>query len=544
MDESTVILKSCDGTSIPVRISEVGKSRLIKGMLELLKDDKPADQKEVDLPNVNEDQLKIVTDWMKNNEDSDVLKVTMETLLSVIAASNYLDIQELLEEACKSVAYLAKSKTPGEMHALFHNPTMKSSVSEGETQYSDAPVLRRTSSPKSSVSEDHFGMIEAEVYEGIDTSLHKKSHHRSIKNRCENCITEFMGRKYEVDDLKTCSRCKLMRYCSVQCQKKDWNKKEFGHKELCKEISSMTVRVSELTEALRQYTDWDENTYDLWQNEESVGHFWGMFGTRDYCRARYDLGSKILKTAYSEDDEYLYEIGLAHLMELLRLIHGDNLGIRHEVPYYLLNMNRDQDAYDFIKWWATIDPHGTYDWGKPPPSQEGDWLYLRNEDIFECLLDVKGAGCSFEYLPALMAIKMRILAKHQQRLSEFVSLQEYIEEFTTGTTVTDNLPLIKKYLVGDTAHCDVMEPQRDHLDRIMKKIDEKNKIFLPAVLNPRPLKSQPPPASYSAGSAEEAYMVLINSNRLIVRIPGAEKRIRAFLGTGKIPTYDPTFLQK
>ena len=67
------------------------------------------------------------------------------------------------------------------------------------------------------------------------------------------------------------------------------------------------------------------------------------------------------------------------MMELLRLIHGDNIGIRMAAPFLMLDQDRDEDAYNFIKWWTTIDPDGEYDWGEVPESLPGEWLYLRDQ---------------------------------------------------------------------------------------------------------------------------------------------------------------------
>lgn len=68
-----------------------------------------------------------------------------------------------------------------------------------------------------------------------------------------------------------------------------------------------------------------------------------------------------------------------HTMELLRLIHKDNMGLRNAVPFFMLDQDRDEDAYNFIKWWLTIDPDGRYDWDKFPKSEPGEWLYLRDQ---------------------------------------------------------------------------------------------------------------------------------------------------------------------
>lgn len=49
-------------------------------------------------------------------------------------------------------------------------------------------------------------------------------------------ICAYCGNTGE-DNLKSCSRCSLSRYCSVDCQRAHWEMKgKFGHKEFCKSI--------------------------------------------------------------------------------------------------------------------------------------------------------------------------------------------------------------------------------------------------------------------------------------------------------------------
>ena len=64
-------------------------------------------------------------------------------------------------------------------------------------------------------------------------------------------------------------------------------------------------------------------------------------------------------------------------MELLRLIHGDNFGLRDIAPFFMLDQDRDEDAYNFVKWWLTADPCNH--WAHVPESQPGEWLYLRDQ---------------------------------------------------------------------------------------------------------------------------------------------------------------------
>ena len=50
-----------------------------------------------------------------------------------------------------------------------------------------------------------------------------------------------------------------------------------------------------------------------------------------------------------------------HVMDILRLNHSDNMGVRDMVPSLKLRLGRDQECYDFCKWWATTGQEGDYD---------------------------------------------------------------------------------------------------------------------------------------------------------------------------------------
>ncbi len=115
--------------------------------------------------------------------------------------------------------------------------------------------------------------------------IHDKDH-LIVEDICNTCLED------ENVDLKTCSRCHLMKYCSVQCQREDFP----GHKKDCRNIKKLTDRVERLAEELRcvsLYGRPDANYF-----EEGVGRFWGLWDTRDYCRARLQLADEIY-TVYS-----------------------------------------------------------------------------------------------------------------------------------------------------------------------------------------------------------------------------------------------------
>jgi len=218
---------------------------------------------------------------------------------------------------------------------------------------------------------------------------------------------------------------------------------------------------------------------------------------------------------YNQDSKRIYEIALAHYLELLRLIHGDNLGIRDKVPFLLLALNRDEDAYNFIKWWETIDPDGHYDWGEPPASQEGDWLYLKGQDINENLLT--NINC-LPFLAALALIKARIILTCEIAEKEFQTFQEVLQ---TGSSINQkllcNIPAltkIKRFLGCNDA---LLREQKQQLEVCLNAIQRTNPYFLKAVVNPRPILDMEPPQYTQRGTVSEVYGVIVDCSRLFER---------------------------
>jgi hypothetical protein len=81
--------------------------------------------------------------------------------------------------------------------------------------------------------------------------------------------------------------------------------------------------------------------------------------TRPYMRARFDLANKVRQTSTLDGVSEGYD----HLMDMLRLCHGDNMGVRNLVPALMLQLDKDQECYDFVKWWQTEGQRGDYNWG-------------------------------------------------------------------------------------------------------------------------------------------------------------------------------------
>jgi hypothetical protein len=67
---------------------------------------------------------------------------------------------------------------------------------------------------------------------------------RALRDICGGCGAEFEGK-----ERKFCRACRAYCYCSRECQKMHWNRKEGGHREDCKGASELKQKMKEKKKA-------------------------------------------------------------------------------------------------------------------------------------------------------------------------------------------------------------------------------------------------------------------------------------------------------
>jgi len=136
-------LQSNEGDIFNVDLKTAKMSKTVKTMLEDLGFDDSKKDETVPLPRVSSDILRLIIDWStyhkddkvyENNNDDykerriddipkwdiDFLKVDQGILFEIILAASYLDINDLLEIGCQTVANMMKGKTPEEIRKIFN----------------------------------------------------------------------------------------------------------------------------------------------------------------------------------------------------------------------------------------------------------------------------------------------------------------------------------------------------------------------------------------------------------------------------------------
>ncbi|KAJ5512829.1 hypothetical protein N7463_002381 [Penicillium fimorum] len=76
---------------------------------------------------------------------------------------------------------------------------------------------------------------------------------------------------------------------------------------------------------------------------------------------------------------FVVHLQLDTLMENLRLCRGDSTRSKDMVPGLMIRLNKDQECYDFLKWWATISKNLQYDWD----DETLPYLGIKNANLLE-----------------------------------------------------------------------------------------------------------------------------------------------------------------
>ena len=261
--------------------------------------------------------------------------------------------------------------------------------------------------------------------------------------------------------------------------------------------------------------------------EEHAGDFWGIMDTRSYMRARYALVEALLKIkTYAA-----VEAAHGHLMDLLRLCRSDNMGVRDLVPALKLRLGRDQECYDFCKWWATINEDSHYDWSE----LSNPYLDIKNANAFESPQPyfVKKYG-SLSHTVAITLLKIRLLmdvcALQDSSVIGKKVPQEILdrvrEQLVSGSVVAENKDIMNAR--DYTAWIFDLEEQ---VEELYVAVEELNDEFWPALLKPGQHMSARPEA-FSHGSIEEMQIVLQYSLAAWQETPGAIEKIWEFSAGG------------
>ncbi|KAI1331850.1 hypothetical protein F5Y16DRAFT_245206 [Xylariaceae sp. FL0255] len=301
--------------------------------------------------------------------------------------------------------------------------------------------------------------------------------------------------------LLLCTACRAVKYCSPEHQRSDWPR----HKSQCKLIKPARDELSRLEAKLR--ADYAEENgdpdLDPFTDPECRGRFWFIPETRPYMQARHDVMSATLNIRSGE----ALEAALDHCLEMLQLCRGDNLGVRDQIPPLMLRLGRDQEAYDFIRWY--MDVPDTYEWH----NTELLFLDVHNADALADLSDGALRKCSLSHLACLVNLKARLVRdlrmliregrKLGNRTADYSKKMEWVREDACSDILYNRRDILEKDL---TSLKELEEAVTTQLKKIHRKVKDKNKHYWPGLQHPERY-SHALPTAYAPGSPQEVILV-------------------------------------
>ena len=317
------------------------------------------------------------------------------------------------------------------------------------------------------------------------------------------------------NNLARCAACKVTPYCSRDHQMIDRD----NHATRCKTVKRARGHMEREQQKLRD----SPGTFLMPANpfETAVGRFWGLLDTRDYMRARYGLVEALLKFKTFD----AVKSAADHIRDMLRLCRSDNMGVRDLLPALWLRLGRDQDAYDFVKWYATTGNDSHYDWG----DMDLPFLDVVNANVFESPKYLWGRWPDLSQLlcVALLKIKLLLDLKALQN-SAFLAIKLPPELADRVRLFIPMSEIIWKdgNIMSNIHQRDRIEDLSHQIDTLFVAVTKANSHFWPALLKPGThLKARPD--TYSQGNVAEMQMKLQYYFDAWNETPGAIEFIKA-----------------
>lgn len=181
---------------------------------------------------------------------------------------------------------------------------------------------------------------------------------------------------------------------------------------------------------------------------------------------------------------------LEHFTDMLRLNRIDNQGVRDIVPHLMLRLGREQECYDFLKWFATTGKRRDYDWSDTTLP----YLDIRGADFFEWI-DIFVQDVSLSHLVAVTLLKLRV----------FLDLHPFQDgDHYPGRPMG---PIATKFFAGDITNADIdakIELLDEHYHKFLLFVNIRNPYFWSALVeNVYPIL----PAMVTPGEEDEAMFV-------------------------------------
>ena len=180
------------------------------------------------------------------------------------------------------------------------------------------------------------------------------------------------------------------------------------------------------------------------------------------------------------------------------------MGVRGLAPALFLRLGKDQECYDFLKWYHTTGKSPTHDWG----DTDLGFLDIKDADIFKPVDLYTGEYSDTSHAAAVTLIKIRQLLD-AKALDNATILGEKIPmeiiNNIRGNLVSSIIAKNKDIMLS-TDRGPFMKKLEDQIKRLYEAVNVTNKFFWPALINPGSDLGAPP-ETYSHGSQQHMRLI-------------------------------------
>ncbi|WAO90097.1 MYND-type zinc finger protein samB [Fusarium falciforme] len=315
------------------------------------------------------------------------------------------------------------------------------------------------------------------------------------------------------EDLIRCPGCLVVYYCGRDHQAIDRKL----HEEGCTKTEKALARLEKEEQTLRDHPG------GMFEN--GVGRFFKIKETRQYMIVRKQVVTTLLQSFGAAGGRAdAVRTALDHILDMLRLGRGDYMGVRDVAPTLFIRLNRDQEAYDFAKWYATTGNPSHCAWD----DLDLPFLDIKGADVLEPPMEnwANSRWIKMIHVVAVILIKVRVLLDLQAAINTTRALQGSIPEEMigliceqiVGSTLRSRPEVLHRGTEEISGHVGTI---KGHIRDLYRSVNEYNPHFWRLMLKNPDEAAARKPYCYSLQSEEEACSVISYSLASWIETPGS-----------------------